>query len=538
MKLSLSKKPDAVAWSIEDLLEKVAAGQVRLPEFQRLFKWSPDDVLELFDSIERGFPIGTLLFWRGPAATTPSSRPLESVATPPTDESDLLFILDGQQRLTSLSGVLLAAGEPTDERFRIAFALDRDELIIVAPGEPWPEFALPLFRALDSVNLLTWIASKGPSLNVAHQRRALEVGKAVREYRVPAYIVTAEAEDTARLIFDRTNASGKRLTKGEIFKALHEGKTSQQPNSLDALEKSVEALGFGELQERLLLQATAAVAGLDVWKIDHQALSRPELASALSRTAPALRHALAFLRNDAHIPSVALLPYNFPVVALSRFFDLHPAPNARSRELLTRWVWRGAISQMHWAHEQSYLRETLRAMTGLDEEAEVQRMLALLPRHRPTFEFGPYSLKAAATKLQLLALIDLHPRDLMTGELLDAAGLVARELSAAVHQLADGENADPVEVAARQTIFGRVIQPTGPRARLLDALVGPRADDALLATLGLDGTEARAAAAGEPFAVQRQNRLAPVINDFLERRARWSESDRPSLASLEVDDSP
>jgi hypothetical protein len=538
MKLSLSKKPDAVAWSIEDLLEKVAAGQIRLPEFQRLFKWTAEDVLQLFDSIERGFPIGTLLFWRGPETSTPASRPLEGGATAPAARNDLLFILDGQQRLSSLAGVLLAASEPTDERFRVAFALDRDELFTVPLGAPFPDAALPLSRALDSVNLLTWIASRGSELDVAAQRRAMEVGRAVREYRVPAYIVTAEAEETARLIFDRTNASGKPLTKSEIFKALHEGKTSQQPNSLEGLEKSVEDLGFGELRDQLLLQATAAVAGLDVWKIDHQALSRPELASALARTAPALRHALAFLRHDAHIPSVELLPYNFPVVALSRFFDLHPEPKPRSRELLARWVWRGAISKKHWAHEQAYLRETLRAMTGDDEEAAVQRMLVLLPRDRPTSEFGPYSLKASATRLQLLALIDLRPRDLLTGELLDAAGLVAREGSAAVQQIADGDPADPAEAAARDTIFGRVIQAPGSKRRLLDALTGPRADETTLASLGLDHADALAAANGRPFAVRRRDRLTPILNDFLERRARWSETDRPSLASLEVADSP
>lgn len=539
MKLSLSRKPDAVAWSIEDLLEKVREGQVRLPEFQRLFKWDAEDVLRLFDSIVRGFPIGTFLFWKGPKSSPLEGRPLEAPpASAPSRPTDLLFVLDGQQRLTSLAGVLLSVGEPADEHFRIAFALDRDELIKVGPDEPWPALALPLFHALDAVSLMTWIAAKQGALDPSAQRRALEVGKAIREYRVPAYIVVADAEETARLIFDRTNASGKALTKADVFKALHEGIGTQDPKSLDGLEKSVEDLAFGQLRENLLLQAAAAVAGLDVTKMDHKALSNPELGNALPHTASALRHALAFLRHDAHIPHADLLPYGFPVIALTRFFHLHPAPSTRSRELLSRWVWRGAITQKHWTHEQAYLRETLRAIAGAEEEVEVQRLLGLLPRQPRTLEPGEYNLKSAQTRLLLLALLDLRPRDLATGEPLDAAALVAREGSAAVQRLAEHLSGNAQEDAARASVFGRVIQRPMPSRRLLDLLGGLYADERVLASLGLDEEDARSIRAGEPFAHRRATKLEGHITDFLDRRARWAHTDRPSLASMSVEDSP
>lgn len=144
-------------------------------------------------------------------------------------------------------------------------------------------------------------------------------------------------------------------------------------------------------------------------KIDHAALSKPALGTALSITAPALRQAIAFLRNDAHIPAAALLPYGFPIVALTRFFHFHPSPQPRSRELLARWVWRGALSNTHWTHEQAYLRETLRAIQGPDEEGEVQAMLALLPQRAVAHELSEYNLKAAQTRLHLLALLELRP---------------------------------------------------------------------------------------------------------------------------------
>ena len=103
-----------------------------------------------------------------------------------------------------------------------------------------------------------------------------------------AYVAQILVEAT-QLIFDRVNSSGKALTKADVFKALHEGVGALVPDSLQGLEKSVEDLQFGPLRENLLLQATAAVAGLDVTKIDHKALARPELGSALPHTAAALR---------------------------------------------------------------------------------------------------------------------------------------------------------------------------------------------------------------------------------------------------------
>ncbi len=539
MKLSLSKKPEATAWSIEEILEKVRDGEIRLPEFQRFYKWEAEDVLQLFDSIIRGFPIGTFLFWMAPASSMREGRSLESVtATPAPPRSDLLLVLDGQQRVTSLAGVLLASEASTDDRFRLAFALDRDELLNVPSDEPWPEFALPLRYTFDPVDLSAWVAGRQAQLDQSLQRRAFEVGKLIRDYRVPAYIVASEAEDVPRLIFDRTNATGKPLSKAEVFKGLHEGLRSQSPNSLEGLEKSVEDIGFGQLRDNLLIQSAAAVVGLDVTKIDHRALSSPELGAALPLTSAALRRALAFLRHDAHVPNVDLLPYGFPVVALTRFFHVYPQSRPRTRELLSRWVWRGALTDAHHAHEHAYLRKTLHAIEGKDEEQEVQRLLALLPPRPSQVDAGEYHLKSARTRLHLLALLDLRPRDLATGDPLDGAALVLRAASGAVPLLLEAESEDPGEAQARGSIFGRIIQNPMTHKRLLSLLGGLYATDPVLASLGLDREELQAVLSGRPFAARRAARLRGFVEDFFERRARWTETDRPSLQSMLIEDSP
>ena len=46
------------------LAERVRRGGLELPEIQRSFVWNRPQVRDLLDSLYRGFPVGTLLFWR------------------------------------------------------------------------------------------------------------------------------------------------------------------------------------------------------------------------------------------------------------------------------------------------------------------------------------------------------------------------------------------------------------------------------------------------------------------------------------------
>jgi len=87
--------------------------QYFLPAIQREFEWKPEQVVALFDSLLRGYPIGSFLFWElkdENKTKWPAYRFLEAVKTGGTrndlasleSAKDPILILDGQQRLTSL----------------------------------------------------------------------------------------------------------------------------------------------------------------------------------------------------------------------------------------------------------------------------------------------------------------------------------------------------------------------------------------------------------------------------------------------------
>jgi hypothetical protein len=117
--------------SVEELVGMIERGELRLPEMQRRYVWKAPRVRDLFDSLYRGYPSGTILVWE-----TEEPVPLQKFSisqnTNPFHSTRLL--LDGQQRLTSLSAVM--RGEPIEVRgkkrpIELLFNLEHpDELAI------------------------------------------------------------------------------------------------------------------------------------------------------------------------------------------------------------------------------------------------------------------------------------------------------------------------------------------------------------------------------------------------------------------------
>ena len=90
---------------IREIIQEVLAGQIRIPAFQRGFVWEPERVAQLMDSIYKKYPFGVLLFWRTKERLR-SERTLGPFELPkPRDEYPIDYVLDGQQRITSIFAV-------------------------------------------------------------------------------------------------------------------------------------------------------------------------------------------------------------------------------------------------------------------------------------------------------------------------------------------------------------------------------------------------------------------------------------------------
>ena len=85
---------------LKDLLTNAHKGQLQLPDFQRDYVWTDEDVRSLIASVAKGYPVGALLTLQTGGEVDFKPRVLEGVTVDQAKPDELL--LDGQQRMTSL----------------------------------------------------------------------------------------------------------------------------------------------------------------------------------------------------------------------------------------------------------------------------------------------------------------------------------------------------------------------------------------------------------------------------------------------------
>lgn len=406
-------RPDARAVSVEDLLSWVRQGRIRLPHFQRGLRWKRSHVRDLFDSVYRGYPIGGLLLSQQAAGSDVLHFGTVRVEAEP--RSDALFVVDGQQRISSLAAVLDRLDPvPKADLYALWFDLSTREFHHLhrgTPGHTW----IPLNVLNDSTRLLKWL-NRWPLRTEREDLvdAALELGKSVREYRIPAYVLDGATSETLRIVFKRTNRSGVEMTEDEVFDAINESE-GQKP--LDLIQKQVANLGFGMVPKDQLYRAHEVVSGSG---FTHGGSDDESKASAdqIKKTEASLLLAVQFLVVDCGIPHFDLLPYRLLLWALARYFAIHPAPSHRSRLLLVRWVWRGCLSQHHANTNDASARAIVKATEAEDGGEAVQKLLNSLPEfpaiEHSILENEVWSWGSAITKVVALSLLHLQPRDPIT----------------------------------------------------------------------------------------------------------------------------
>jgi len=123
----LNRRPEARTFSVQELLDGVARGRVRIPSFPHGLKWDRMHAQLLLDSLYRGYPVGTLLLWET-AAPAGAGR-IGSLTLPAPQMENALWVVDGQQRIVSLTRILLAA-DPDADGFALYFDLDAADFVI------------------------------------------------------------------------------------------------------------------------------------------------------------------------------------------------------------------------------------------------------------------------------------------------------------------------------------------------------------------------------------------------------------------------
>ena len=129
---------DSTKRSLPELLKDITNGKIQLPDFQRGWVWDDEHVKSLLVSIARSFPVGAVMLMETGGDVRFQVRPVEGIPAKNVTDKPERLILDGQQRLTSLTQAI-AMESPVDTRtakgkdilrhyyFDIPMALEGDE---------------------------------------------------------------------------------------------------------------------------------------------------------------------------------------------------------------------------------------------------------------------------------------------------------------------------------------------------------------------------------------------------------------------------
>jgi hypothetical protein len=546
----LRRAPEAGTESVADLVDHAQKGKIRIPELQRPLKWTTDDVIALFDSIYRGLPVGSLLFWKRKGAASQVRLGPLSVTAP--ELTDAWWVVDGQQRLTSLAAGLarpLPLPSRTDSRDAFVIYFDPTTGRFESPTRDGnvPDEWVPLPALLDASALQEWIHGWAHAKEAELRRRVFEAGARIRDYKLPRYVVDApddeEGRSLLREIFFRVNKSGRPLDWAEVHDALYGG-SGRAPSTTRELAEQLATLGMGRPDQGLLTNCLVALRGLDVTRplAEHHRRDPDAVRGAVVEALPVLRQALAFLTKRAAIPHLRLLPRTMILEVLTRFFAKHPEPSARTLDLLVRWVWR-ALTGEHGLDERTLERRAIAAV-GDDEEDSVQAMLRLVPRKPPEhFALPPtFDARTAESRVALLALASLSPRRFSDGQPLDIAALIDENDVDAFAQIVRPGPDRPSGAGAPEN---RILH-AGPgtmRRLIIERVSSLGFQDLVLQSHAITPSCAQALADGhvETFLAERRARIEAALRALALRLGGWQrgDRDRPTIGHiLRSDDGP
>ena len=345
-----------------DLLKWAREGRLRVPMFQREFVWRRQDIVDLFDSISKQYPIGTLFLWG--ADSMPQHRNRIGPLNLPEYKGQPWLVLDGQQRLTTLVGVLLLGDPQWDKkldtedpgRWEIYFDARPDGGFSHAPSsEPRPPSYIAAPALLDTMKLFSEanriLKAEDPEVAEIWVNRAQQVARAIQGYRVPIVQFTTNNLSVAVESFSRLNKKGRSIGQDEMFSALtYEEKGFHLAGEIDKLQRSMVRSGFGEVDRTILLRAVLTAAGLDMYRTDWSRLgeqvkadTRQRLPDAVKEAERGLKEARTFL-SELGVLNARMLPYSMQLVALCSFFGRCHEPTAAQRKLLRCWFWSSSFA--------------------------------------------------------------------------------------------------------------------------------------------------------------------------------------------------
>ena len=411
--------PKPTAERIEPLAERVLIGDIILPEFQRPFVWKRKQILELVDSIYRNYPIGSMLVWESRQELA-SKRSIADLEVGERSKSyPVNYLLDGQQRLSTICGVLY--WEPGDPRsvWNVVFDLKTQKFMHIDHTDELPVHQVPLRRLVDPADYFRRLSV----IDDAQLRATADLlFNRFKDYQVPLVTLGDMSINDVAPVFERINSTGTRLTIYDLMRAATWSPEFDLGKTIDGIKKSLTSKKFQELDNKTFLRALAAAGGGDFSSASIDALrdlGREKLIKAAEETKQAADRAADFLATEIKAPRAEALPYANQFAFLCEVFRVLPHPNGEQLRKLTEWFWLTTLSGYFSGWDSGQMTTDTRTIRNFATgKVTTLTVPAALPSPN-LWEVKPFRSNSAVSKMLALMLAHHTPLDLVNGQRID-----------------------------------------------------------------------------------------------------------------------
>lgn len=384
--MTMSKQPKPDSKKYTDLISEIQKGQIKVPKFQRNFVWSLDKTAKLLDSILKGYPIGTFILWETNERLNDIKNigNLELPAIP--DDIRVQYVLDGQQRITSLYAAFLGAkiqkeGEKKITNYaEIYVDLDRDvennDDQIVVSEKPEEGYFITLHEVLNFNDNLLEIKEKYTDEQF---KRIHQYSQTFSTYDFSTIVLRKEDIDSAIEVFTRINTGGQTLTLFEIMsaKTYDEEQDFDMEEKFQKLLKELEERKYDTISSSVILSVLSLILSKNkeckrkvILQLDKQAII-----NIWNDVISALKESVDYFRSVYRIPVSAILPYDSLLVPFTYFFYFQKEkPKGEQIKFLEEFFWRMSLSFRYSSSTESKLAQ------------DIKRIDEILKGNRPNYE--------------------------------------------------------------------------------------------------------------------------------------------------------
>lgn len=346
-------------WKLNRIFSELENGNMRIPRFQRAYVWERAKIVKLLNSIYNQYPIGSFFLWDTDTQMESFCRDITEFGFPKKPEANkFTFILDGQQRITSLYVTLKGKQLNGIDYKSICFNLDKK--VFKIPTLKTEPNNIPVWQIYDN--------------NIYSDLMLDYTEKRLREYAIeiqnchsilndyPVSIIKSMNMDLDEVvtIFERINQGGKRLS---LFDLVH---ASVWSKDFDLREKIKEFNDenairiFGALDAETFTQSLALNVDGDCTNKHQLRLKNDDCKSCWEKTLECIRLTIDFLKQLG-VQQLSIIPYSSLIAVIQHYFYLSDEKYISSdvKSLIYDWFWTLTFSQ----------RYSSSALTRMNEDA-------------------------------------------------------------------------------------------------------------------------------------------------------------------------